>query len=111
MAADVIVHRHELSSRHRLAQPQQPVNDLLDAGFTARPALRSVEIDSDEAPVRLPRRIAQANVAVLDRPHPAADDLVVPRLELYDRLSGAARVTQLSAAAGRRQDGVAALLD
>ena len=29
-----------------------------------------------------------------------ADDLVVPRLELYDRLSGAARVTQLSAAAG-----------
>ncbi|MGO9822146.1 MAG: hypothetical protein ACLPTJ_16060, partial [Solirubrobacteraceae bacterium] len=80
-----------------LPQPQQPANDLLDAGFAARPALRSVEIDSDEPPVRLPPRIA-ADVAVLDRPHRAADDLVVPRPKLYDRLSGAARVTQLSAA-------------
>jgi len=83
-----------------LPQPQQPANDFLDAGFSARPALRSVDIDVDEARVHWARRVAPADVAVLHRRPRAATDLVVPRRTLYERLSGAARVTQLSAAAG-----------
>ncbi len=83
-----------------LPSHQQPAYDPLEAAFVARPALRSVDIDPGEAPVRAPRRGAQGNVAVLDRPRRRGADLVVPRPELYSRLSGAARVTQLSAAPG-----------
>ena len=83
-----------------LSPHQQPAYELPEADFAARPVLRSVDIDPPEAPVRPPRRGAQADVAALDRPQRRGNDLVVPRLELYGRLSGAARVTQLSAAAG-----------
>jgi LuxR family maltose regulon positive regulatory protein len=79
---------------------QQPAYEPLGADFARRPALRSVDIDPREAPVRPPRRGPQADVAVLDRPQRMGNGLVVPRLELYRRLSAAARVTQLSAAAG-----------
>jgi LuxR family transcriptional regulator, maltose regulon positive regulatory protein len=64
------------------------------------PVLRPVDIDSGERPVQPPWRGPQANLAVLERPQRRGNDLVVPRLELYGRLSGAARVTQVSAAAG-----------
>ena len=79
---------------------QPPAYDPLVAAFAARPALRSVDIDSDQPPLRPRWRRPQANVAALDRPHRGGNDLVVPRVELYGRLSGAARVTALSAAAG-----------
>jgi LuxR family transcriptional regulator, maltose regulon positive regulatory protein len=79
---------------------QQPAYDPLEAALAAGPVLRSVDIDSDEGPIRPPWRDPQANVAVLERPQRRGNGLVVPRLELYGRLSGAGRVTQLSAAAG-----------
>ena len=79
---------------------QQPAYDPVEAAFAARPVLRPVDIDSDERPVRPAWRGPQATVAVLERPRRRGNDLVVPRLELYDRLSGAGRVTQVSAAAG-----------
>jgi LuxR family transcriptional regulator, maltose regulon positive regulatory protein len=92
----------EMNSAAVIAVPrrEQPAPDPLEAAFAAAPALRSVEIESDAAPVRPPRPVAQADVAVLNRPRRDATHHVVPRAELYDRLSGAARVTQLSAAAG-----------
>jgi LuxR family maltose regulon positive regulatory protein len=74
--------------------------DPVEASFAAKRALRSVDIDADEGRLQLPRRIAPADVAVLHRPPRTASDLVVARLALYDRLSEAARVTQLSAPAG-----------
>ena len=83
-----------------LPEREQPASDPLEVAFAARPALRSVDIDANQAPVRRPRPVAQADVALLNRSRRGANDQVVPRAELYDRLSGAARVTQLSAAAG-----------
>jgi LuxR family maltose regulon positive regulatory protein len=83
-----------------LSPHQQPAYELPEADFAGRPVLRSVDIDPREAPVRPPRRGPQADVAALDRPQRRGNDLVVPRLELYGRLSKATRVTQLSAAAG-----------
>jgi len=75
---------------------EQPAYDPLEAALAATPALRPVDIGPDQ-----PRlRVLQRNAARLDRPHRGGNDLVVPRLDLYSRLSGAARVTQLAAAAG-----------
>jgi LuxR family transcriptional regulator, maltose regulon positive regulatory protein len=83
-----------------LPSPQQPAYDPLEAAWAARPTLRSIETDPAERPVRAPRRGSHADSAVLDRPERRGNHLVVPRLELYRRLSEAARVTQISAAAG-----------
>jgi LuxR family transcriptional regulator, maltose regulon positive regulatory protein len=83
-----------------LPRREQPAHDPLEAAFAARPALRSVNTDRHDPPVRLPRRVAQTDIAIVDRPRLGTNDLVVPRPELYDRLSRAARVTQLSADAG-----------
>ena len=85
-----------------MAIPQrgQSASQPLEAAFAAAPTLRAVEIESDAAPISPPGPVAQANVVVLNRPRRGANDQVVPRAELYERLSGAARVTQLSAAAG-----------
>jgi LuxR family transcriptional regulator, maltose regulon positive regulatory protein len=83
-----------------LPKREQRASDPLEAVFAASPALRSVDVGTDEAWGRPPRRVAPADVAVLHRPPRAANNLVVPRPALYDRLSGARRVTQLSAAAG-----------
>ena len=83
-----------------LPKREQRASDPLEVAFAASPALRSVEIDADEGRPQPPRRVAPADVAVLHRPPRATNDLVVARLALYDRLSDAARVTQLSAAAG-----------
>jgi LuxR family maltose regulon positive regulatory protein len=79
-----------------VSETQQPAPDALEAAYAAAPALRSVDQDPTEAPGGPRRRTA----TVLEGPRRAADDLVVPRRELYQRLSSAARVTQLSAAAG-----------
>ena len=79
-----------------LPASEQPAYDPLEAAFAATPALRPV----DTAPDQPRLRVLQRNVARLDRPHRGGNDLVVPRLDLYSRLSGAARVTQLAAAAG-----------
>ena len=83
-----------------LPKREQRASDPLEVAFAASPAVRSVEVDADEGRPQPPRRVAPADVAVLPRPPRATNDLVVARLALYDRLSDAARVTQLSAAAG-----------
>ncbi|MBV9001677.1 MAG: hypothetical protein JO304_21650, partial [Solirubrobacterales bacterium] len=91
-----------MSSAAVIAVPQRhrPASDPLEAAFAAKAALHAVDIDRDHAPVRLPLGVVQADVAILDRRRRGANDLLVPRLGLYERLSRAARVTQLSAAAG-----------
>jgi hypothetical protein len=62
-------------------RPQQPAHDALEAAFSARPALRSVDTDPDEPPLRPPWRGPRANTGVVDRPDRRGNDLVVPRLE------------------------------
>ena len=92
--------RHELSSRDRPLPASAAGVRTARRGLCRLAGTASVDIDPREAPVRPPRRGPRADVAALDRPQRRGNDLVVPRLELYGRLSGAARVTQLSAAAG-----------
>jgi hypothetical protein len=82
-----------------LPKRQQRALNPREAAFAASSPQRSVGIDSDEAGVRLRRRFTPAELTVLTRPRRTTGGLDVPCPAFYDRLSRAARVTQLSAAA------------
>ena len=73
---------------------------LLEATLAPETELRLVETTSDEAGFRAPLRRAQLDVTMLDLHRPGRNGSVVSRPALFDRLAGAARLTQLSAPAG-----------